>query len=158
VEQMAVSDKASVKPITVVSSEEEGTGEGAKLYDAEVVVGIGMGVGEPASYPAVFELANVLNATVGATREVTDRGWLPKQQQIGITGKAISPKLYIALGVSGNLNHMVGVLRAEVVVAVNKRARAFVFRSSDYGIVGDCAEVVPMLIKALIEAKARAEA
>ncbi|MEC9140587.1 MAG: FAD-binding protein [Chloroflexota bacterium] len=158
VEQMAVSDKALVNPITAVSSEEEGTGEGAKLYDAEVVVGIGMGVGDPDSYPAVFELANVLNATVGATREVTDRGWLSKQQQIGITGKAISPKLYIALGVSGNLNHMVGVLRAGVVVAVNTRARAFVFRASDYGIVGDCAEVVPMLTEALKEAKARTAA
>ena len=158
VEQMAVSDHVLQNPITVVSSEQEGSGEGARLYEADVVVGIGMGVGEPENYPAVYELAETLGAAVAATREVTDRGWLPKQQQVGITGKAISPKLYIALGVSGNLNHMVGVLRAGVVVAVNTRARAFVFRSVDYGIVGDCAEVVPALTAALREAKARAEA
>jgi len=158
VEQMTVSDEALVNPIKILSSEVEGSGEGAKLYEADVVVGIGMGVGEPDSYPAVYELAETLGAAVAATREVTDRGWLSKQQQVGITGKAISPKLYIALGVSGNLNHMVGVLRARIVVAVNTRAKAFVFRSVDYGIVGDCAEVVPMLTEALREAKARAGA
>jgi electron transfer flavoprotein alpha subunit len=158
VEQMVVSDEALQNSVTVISSEQEGSGEGARLYEADVVVGIGMGVGEPENYPAVYELAETLGAAVAATREVTDRGWIPKQQQVGITGKAISPKLYIALGVSGNLNHMVGVLRAGVVVAVNTRARAFVFRSVDYGIVGDCAEVVPMLTEALCEAKARAGA
>ena len=158
VEQMTVSDEALQNPITIVSSVQEGSGEGARLYEADVVVGIGMGVGEPDGYPVVYELAETLGAAVAATREVTDRGWLPKQQQVGITGKAISPKLYIALGVSGNLNHMVGVLRAGIVVAVNTRARAFVFRSVDYGIVGDCAEVVPMLTEALREAKARARA
>jgi electron transfer flavoprotein alpha subunit len=158
VEQMTVSDEALVNPIKIVSSAVEGSGEGAKLYEADVVVGIGMGVGEPDSYPAVYELAKTLGAGVAATREVTDRGWISKQQQLGITGKAISPKLYIALGVSGNLNHMVGVLRAGIVVAVNTRAKAFVFRSVDYGIVGDCAVVVPMLTEALREAKARAEA
>ncbi len=158
VEQMTVSDEALVNPIKIVSSAVEGSGEGAKLYEADVVVGIGMGVGEPDSYPAVYELAKTLGAGVAATREVTDRGWISKQQQLGITGKAISPKLYIALGISGNLNHMVGVLRAGIVVAVNTRAKAFVFRSVDYGIVGDCAVVVPMLTEALREAKARAEA
>jgi electron transfer flavoprotein alpha subunit len=158
VEQMVVSDEALQNSVTVISSEQEGSGEGARLYEADVVIGIGMGVGEPENYPAVYELAETLGAAVAATREVTDRGWIPKQQQVGITGKAISPKLYIALGVSGNLNHMVGVLRAGVVVAVNTRARAFVFRSVDYGVVGDCAEVVPMLTEALREAKARAGA
>ena len=158
VEQITVSDDALKNPVTIISSEQEGSGEGARLYEADVVVGIGMGVGEPDRYPVVYELAETLGAAVAATREVADRGWLPKQQQVGITGKAISPKLYIALGVSGNLNHMVGVLRAGIIVAVNTRARAFIFRSVDYGIVGDCAEVVPMLTEALRVAKARAGA
>ena len=156
VEQLAVSDEAMQNPVTVVSSAQEGSGEGARLYEADVVVGIGTGVGEPSNYAPVYELAEVLGAAVAATREVTDRGWLPKQQQVGITGKAIAPKLYIAVGISGNLNHMVGVLRAGTVVAINTRARAFIFRSVDYGIVGDWVEVVPALTAALREAKARA--
>ena len=132
-------------PVTVVSSENDVGGEGARLYDADVVVSIGMGVGTPDNYGPVHELAEALDAAVAATREVTDRGWVSKQQQVGITGKAIAPKLYVAVGVSGNLNHMVGVLRAGTVVAINTRARAFIFRSCDYGIVGDWAEVVPAL-------------
>lgn len=155
-DELDVDEGALEDPMTVVSVEREGGGEGARLYDADIVVGIGMGVGEPANYGPVHELAETLGAAVAATREVTDRGWVPKQQQVGITGKAIAPKLYVAVGVSGNLNHMVGVLRAETVVAINTRARAFIFRSCDYGIVGDWAEVVPALTAALHEARARA--
>ena len=153
-----VAEDALEDAVRVVAVEHEGGGEGAKLYDADVVVGIGMGVGTPDNYQPVYELAEALDAAVGATREVTDRGWISKQQQVGITGKAIAPKLYVAVGVSGNLNHMVGVLRAGTVVAINTRARAFIFRSSDYGIVGDWAEVVPALTAALWDAKARAGA
>lgn len=157
-DEMEVAEDAFQDPVRVVSVEHEGGGEGARLYDADIVVGIGMGVGEPANYGPVHELAEALGAAVAATRNVTDLGWVSKQQQVGITGKAIAPKLYVAVGVSGNLNHMVGVLRAGTVVAINTRARAFIFRSCDYGIVGDWAEVVPALTTALHEARARAGA
>ena len=157
-DELEVAGDALEDLVTVVSVENEAGGEGARLYDADIVVGIGMGVGEPGNYGPVHELAETLGAAVAATRNVTDLGWVPKQQQVGITGKAISPKLYVAVGVSGNLNHMVGVLRAGIVVAINQRARAFIFRSCDYGIVGDCAEVVPALTSALREARARAGA
>ncbi len=157
-DELEIVEDALDDPVTVVSVEREGGGEGARLYDAEVVVGIGMGVGEPDNYQPVYDLAEALDAAVAATRNVTDLGWLPKQQQVGITGKAIAPKLYVAVGISGNLNHMVGVLRAGTVVAINTRARAFIFRSCDYGIVGDWAEVVPALTTALREARARAGA
>ena len=157
-DELEVADDALEDPVSVVSVENEVGGEGARLYDADIVVGIGMGVGEPDNYGPVHDLAETLGAAVAATRNVTDLGWVPKQQQVGITGKAISPKLYVAVGVSGNLNHMVGVLRAGIVVAINQRARAFIFRSCDYGIVGDCAEVVPALTTALREARARAGA
>ena len=157
-DELDVPADALEDPVTVVSSENEVGGEGARLYDADVVVGIGMGVGTPDNYAPVHELAGALDAAVAATREVTDRGWVSKQQQVGITGKAIAPKLYVAVGVSGNLNHMVGVLRAGTVVAINTRARAFIFRSCDYGIVGDWAEVVPVLTAALREARVRAGA
>ena len=157
-DEIEVADDALEDPVSVVSVENEAGGEGARLYDADIVVGIGMGVGEPGNYGPVHDLAETLGAAVAATRNVTDQGWVPKQQQVGITGKAISPKLYVAVGVSGNLNHMVGVLRAGIVVAINQRARAFIFRSCDYGIVGDWAEVVPALTAALREARARAGA
>ncbi|MDE2802250.1 MAG: FAD-binding protein [Chloroflexota bacterium] len=157
-DELDVDDDALEDPVAVVSVENETGGEGARLYDADVVVGIGMGVGEPANYGPVHDLAEALDAAVAATRNVTDLGWMPKQQQVGITGKAIAPKLYVAVGVSGNLNHMVGVLRADIVVAINTRARAFIFRSCDYGIVGNWAEVVPTLTEALRDARARAGA
>lgn len=157
-DELDVAMDALEDPVRVVSVERETGGEGARLYDAEVVVSIGMGVGPPENYGPVLELAETLDAAIAATREVTDRGWISKQQQVGITGKAIAPKLYVAVGVSGNLNHMVGVLRAGIVVAINTRARAFIFRSCDYGIVGDWAEVAPALTAALREARARAGA
>ncbi|MDE2970075.1 MAG: electron transfer flavoprotein subunit alpha/FixB family protein, partial [Chloroflexota bacterium] len=157
-DELDVDGDALDDPVAVVSVENETGGEGARLYNADVVVGIGMGVGEPANYGPVHDLAEALDAAVAATRNVTDLGWMPKQQQVGITGKAIAPKLYVAVGVSGNLNHMVGVLRAGIVVAINTRARAFIFRSCDYGIVGDWAEVVPALTEAIRDARARAGA
>ncbi|MDA8294972.1 MAG: FAD-binding protein [Actinomycetota bacterium] len=107
-----------------------------ELERADVVVGVGLGVA-PEDYDAVRELAAFLGAELGATRKVTDRGLLPHARQIGITGRSIAPRLYVALGVSGSHNHLAGVRRAESVLAVNVDASAPIFAGSDVGIVGD---------------------
>jgi electron transfer flavoprotein alpha subunit len=87
----------------------------------------------------------VLGAELGATRKVTDKGWLPRARQIGITGRTIAPRLYVALGTSGKFNHMVGVRRAGTVLAVNREREALVFEGADIGIVGDALEVALLL-------------
>jgi electron transfer flavoprotein alpha subunit len=116
-----------------------------ELDTAEVVIGVGMGLGDTANLAAIQPLSQLLNAALCTTRDVTDKGWLPKQYQVGLTGRAIAPKLYIAIGIRGAFEHLVGVRRAGVIVAINKNAKAPVFKGADYGIVGDYAEVVPAL-------------
>jgi electron transfer flavoprotein alpha subunit len=116
------------------------------LANADVVVGVGTGVG-PDEYELLDPLLRVLGAELGATRKVTDKGWLPRARQIGITGRSIAPRLYVAIGVAGKFNHMVGVRAAGTVVAVNREPDALVFDSADLGIVGDWHDVVPLLAK-----------
>lgn len=114
----------------------------ATLLEAPAVVGVGTGV-EPSDYPLLEPLRLALGgAPLAATRRVTDKGWLPRSRQIGITGHAIAPRLYIAVGISGKLNHMIGVRSAGAVVAVNADPSAPVFELSDVGIVGDWREIV----------------
>ena len=125
----------------------------ADLDDAPVVIGVGMGFGSAERLEAIAPLARLLDAALCTTRDVTDAGWLPKQLQVGLTGRSISPKLYLAVGVRGAFEHMVGVRRAGLVVAVNKNARAPIFKHADYGIVGDYAEVIPALHDALAAAR-----
>ena len=125
--------------------------EGAELDSADTIVGVGKGIGGPENLPLLRELAEVLSAPVGATRDVTELGWLPRQYQIGLSGKSVSPNLYFAIALSGVFNHTVGIGKAGTVVAINSSARAPIFQSADFGIVGDYAEVVPELIRALEE-------
>jgi len=125
----------------------------AELAVAAIVVGVGRGVGGPEHLPAIHALAAELHAEVGATRVVTDLGWLPRQRQIGLTGRAIAPALYLAVGVSGSFNHMVGVLKAGTIVAVNSSPRAPIAKTADYTITGDWAVVVPALTAALARAR-----
>ena len=127
----------------------DASAQGAELEHARVVVAIGKGIGGPQNLGVVRELADVLGASIGATRDVTELGWLPRQQQIGLSGKSVAPELYVAIGVRGPFNHTVGIRRAGTVVAVNNSARAPIFKASDFGIVGDFAEVVPALSRAL---------
>ena len=127
-----------------------------ELETADVVVSAGMGIGGPENLPVIEELARVLGASVGGSRNVTDRHWLPKQQQVGLTGKAIAPRFYLAIGIRGDFNHLVGIQKAGTIVAVNKNQRAPIFKNADYGIVGDYAQVVPALTRALEEARAKA--
>jgi electron transfer flavoprotein alpha subunit len=125
----------------------------AGLEEAHVVVGFGMGLGSPANLPIVEALAAVLDGALCTTRDVTDQGWLPKQYQVGITGRTIAPQLYVAVAVRGAFEHTVGVRRAGVIVAINKSAKAPIFKSADYGVVGDYAVVVPLLTERLRAAK-----
>lgn len=125
------------------------------LDEAEIVIGVGKGIGTKENLEKIEPLMLLLDASLCTTRDVTDDGWLPKQYQVGLTGRAIAPKLYIALGIRGAFEHMVGVRRAGLIVAVNKNAKAPVFKNADYGIVGDYAEAVAALHRHLSAARPR---
>ena len=118
------------------------------LARAQVVIGVGTGVA-PDEYGELSSLAAVLGAELAATRKVTDKGWAPRARQVGITGRSIAPRLYVAVGLSGKFNHMVGVRAAGTVLAINADRDAPVFDHCDIGIVGDWHEVVPLLQEAL---------
>src|SRR5439155_7455633 len=119
---------------------------GATALDAaDVVVGVGRGICGPAALEPIVRLAERLGGALAATREVTDAGWLPKQHQVGLTGRAIAPRLYVALAVSGAQEHLVGLRRAGVIVAINKNAKAPIFKAADVGIVADYATLLPFL-------------
>ncbi len=128
---------------------EVNTDVGIELDRADVIIGVGTGVGGPEKLPVVQELAAVLNAPIGATRKVVDAGWLPRQVQIGLTGRSIAPRLYIAIGISGKFNHTVGIQRSGLVLAINNNPDAEIFKHADYGIIGDWAQIVPALTRAL---------
>ncbi len=130
---------------------EVNTSAGVEVDNAKVVVAVGMGVGGPENLPVVKDLAELMHAPIMATRRVVDAGWLPRQTQVGLTGRSIAPHLYIAIGISGKFNHMVGIQRAGIVVAINNNPDAEIFKQCDYGIVGDWAQVVPALMRALEE-------
>ena len=115
------------------------------LEGAEVVVGVGMGVGGPDGIERVKHLARALHAPVCATRRVTDEGWMPRQLQVGLTGKTIEPRLYFAIGISGAPNHLIGIKRAGTVVAINEDPDASIFERADIGLVGDWATLTPAI-------------
>jgi electron transfer flavoprotein alpha subunit len=118
------------------------------LAEATAVVGVGKGV-DPADYDALQPLLTVLGAELGATRKVTDNGWLPRARQIGITGRTVAPRLFVSIGASGKFNHRVGVRSAGTVLAVNRDPAALVFAAADVGIVADWREVLPALVREL---------
>jgi electron transfer flavoprotein alpha subunit len=134
---------------TRVISVEASASAGVELDNAEIIVGVGMGVDGVDNMPTVQELAAVLRAPIVGTRRVVDAGWLPRQVQIGLTGRSIAPRLYVALGISGKFNHTVGIQRAGLVLAINNNPDAEIFKQTDYGIVGDWVQVVPALARAL---------
>ena len=115
------------------------------LAEAMVVIGVGQGVA-PEDYPMLEPLRVALGAELAATRKVTDRGWLPRARQLGLTGRSIAPRLYVVLGASGKFNHMIGVRAARSVLAINTDPTALVFDVADVGIVGDWREAVPLLL------------
>lgn len=123
----------------------------ADLPAARVVVAAGRGMGGPENLPLLDELAAALGGVVGASRAVTDAGWLPHDRQIGSSGVTVNPKLYVACGISGAIQHLVGMRGSGFVVAINKDPEAPIFEAADLGIVGDALEVVPALTRAVRE-------
>lgn len=123
------------------------------LQDAEFIIAGGRGIGGPVGFGLLNELADVLGGAVGASRAAVDEGWVPYSHQVGQTGKTVCPKIYIACGISGAVQHLVGMQSSDIIIAVNKNPEAPIFNAATYGIVGDLNEVLPLLIKKLKEAK-----
>jgi electron transfer flavoprotein alpha subunit len=119
--------------------------QGPSIEDAEIIVAGGRGLGEPEKFALAEGLAQALGGAVAATRAVVDAGWYPYSAQVGQTGKTVSPKLYVALGISGAIQHKVGMQGSNVIVAINKDPNAPIFEYSDLGVVGDLHEIVPKL-------------
>lgn len=122
--------------------------EGPRLEDADVIVAGGRGLKSAENYALVVELAELLGGMAGASRPIVDDGWIDSAHQVGLTGKITSPALYVAAGISGATQHVVGCSAAKTIVAINTDADASIFRHARYGIVGDCLEILPELIRA----------
>ena len=123
------------------------------LSAAPVIVSVGRGIGEEANIGVVQELATALGAELAASRPICDNGWLPMERQVGSSGQTVSPKLYLAVGISGAIQHLVGMKGSKAVIAINKDEHAPIFEVADYGVVGDLFEIVPALTKAVLAAK-----
>ena len=124
-------------------------GEKINLTEANIIVSAGRGLGDPKNLGLVRELADLLGATVGASRAVVDAGWISYPHQVGQTGKTVRPKIYVACGIHGAVQHLAGMQSSDVIVAINKNPEAPIFKVATFGIVGDVLEVLPMLIKEL---------
>ncbi len=155
---------ASPAPITPVSvaidaaairQRPEAPFRGAKqavdLTQAERIVSVGRGIKDKENIPLAEQLAQALNAEIAASRPICDAGWLPMERQVGSSGQTVAPKLYLALGISGAIQHLVGMKGARTIVAINKDAEAPIFEVADYGVVGDLFEIVPALVKELTQ-------
>ncbi len=151
--QVEISYISIERPLTrrtrVLTRRREAGPMGIQLDRARRVIGVGAGLGTPEALPLIEQLAQRLGAVIGASRKVVDLGWLPRQQQIGLTGKSIAPDIYLAIAMRGDMNHVIGVRRAKVVIAINNDPEADIFRAADYGIVVDYRVFVPALLRAL---------
>ena len=132
---------------TRVQGYEEVAAGDVDISEADVLVSVGRGIEEEENIALIEELADALDATVSASRPIVDSGWLPKNRQVGQSGKTVTPTVYIAIGISGAVQHVAGMKGAETIVAINTDPNAPIFDLADYGIVGDLFEVVPALIE-----------
>ena len=123
------------------------------LGSAQLIVGVGRGIKDAGNLPLVQDLASAMGAELAASRPICDNGWLPMERQVGSSGHTVSPKLYVAIGISGAIQHMVGMKGSQCIVAINKDPDAPIFEVADYGIAGDLFEVVPALSAAIRKAK-----
>src|SRR6266481_6053868 len=157
------SEKAPVNSVTVSLSAEQirtrpldlfkEVKSAVDLTQAPLIVAIGRGIKAPENIPQAEALAKALGGEIAASRPICDEGWLPMERQIGSSGQTVAPKLYLALGISGAIQHVVGMKGARTIVAINKDANAPIFEIADYGVVGDIFEIMPALTEALEKAK-----
>ncbi|MHA1310115.1 MAG: electron transfer flavoprotein subunit alpha/FixB family protein [Candidatus Helarchaeota archaeon] len=123
--------------------------EDANIQEAEIIVSVGRGIKKPENLGLIKKLSSCINASIGASRSIVDLGWISHYHQVGLTGKTVKPKIYIACGISGAIHHIIGMKSSDFIIAINKDPEAPIFQIADIGIVGDLFEIIPILIDKL---------